>query len=105
MYETYYDTLQPYFGQENLQLHYFDTNGMILSMKTQNIINDLKNLEDIFDFSNLDEKHELFSNKNKKRLGFFEIETPKNIWIDEFVCLRSKAYSFKCKDNYEKKIK
>ena len=21
MYETYYDTLQPYFGQENLQLH------------------------------------------------------------------------------------
>ena len=34
---------------------------MILSMKTHNIINDLKNLEDIFDFSNLDESHELFS--------------------------------------------
>ena len=56
MYETYYDTLQPYFGQENLQLH-IDTDGMILSMKTDNIINDLKNLEDIFDFSNLDENH------------------------------------------------
>ena len=38
MYETYYDTLQPYFGQENLQLHYIDTDGMILSMKTENII-------------------------------------------------------------------
>ena len=24
MYETYYDTLQPYFGQENIQLHYMD---------------------------------------------------------------------------------
>ena len=105
MYETYYDTLQTYFGQESLQLHYIDTDGMILRMKTQNIINDLKNLEDIFDFSNLDEKHELFSSKNKKRVGFFKIETPRNIWIDEFVCLRSKAYSFKCKDNKEDKNK
>ena len=98
MYETYYGTLQPYFEQENLQLHYIDTDGMILSMKTENIIKDLKKLEDIFDFSNLDENHELFSNKNKKVIGKFKIETPKNVWIDEFVCLRSKAYSFKCKD-------
>ena len=34
-----------------------------------------------------------------------KIETPKNIWIDEFVCLRSKAYLFKCKDNIESKNK
>ena len=105
LYETYYDTLQPYFGQENLQLHYIDTDGVILSMKTENIIKDLKNLEDIFDFSNLDENHELFSNKNKKVIGKFKIETPQNIWIDEIVCLRSKAYSFKCKDNNENKNK
>ena len=95
MYETCYDTLQPYFGQENLQLHYIDTDGMILSMKTKDIIKDLKNLEDFFAFSNLDENHELFSNKNKKIFGKFKIETPKNIWIDKFVCLRSEAYSFK----------
>ena len=105
MYETYYDTLQPYFGQEKLQLHYIDTDGMILSMRTENIINDLKNLEGIFDFSNLDENHELFSSKIKKVIGEFKIETPKNIWIDEFVCSRSKAYSFKCKDNTESKNK
>ena len=105
MYETYYDTLQPYFGQEKLQLHYIDTDGMILSMKTENIINDLKNLEDIFDFSNLDENHELFSNKNKKVIGKFKIETPKNVFIDELVCLRSKAYSLKCKNNDENKNK
>ena len=103
MYETYYVTLQPYFGQENLQLHYIDADGMILSMKTENIIKDLKSLENIFDFSNLDENHKLFSNKNKKVIGKFKIETPKNIWIDEFVCLRSKAYSFKCKNNDENK--
>ena len=101
MYETYYDTLQPYFGQENLQLHYIDTDGMFLSMKTKDINNDLKNLEVIFDFSNLDKNHELYFERNKKVIGKFKLETPKNIWIDEFVCLRSKAYSFKCKDNKE----
>ena len=105
MYETYYDTLQPYFGQENLQLHYVDTDGVILSMKTENIIKDLKNLGDIFDFSNLDKNHELYSNKNEKVIGKFKIETPKNIWINESVCLRSKAYSFKCKNNDENKNK
>ena len=78
---------------------------MILSMNTKDIMNDLKNLEDIFDFSSLDETHELFGNKKTKRIWNFKIETPKNIWIVEFVCLRSKAYSFKCNDNKENKNK
>ena len=68
MYETYYDKLQPYFGQENLQLHYMDTDSFVLSVNTKDITDDLNNLEDIFDFSNLDEYHERFSNKNKKIL-------------------------------------
>ena len=105
MYETYYDTLQPYFGQENIKLHYIDTDGVFLSMKSKNSIKDLRNLEDIFDFSSLNENHELFNNKNKKVVGKFKNETPKNITIDEFVCLRSKAYSFKCKNNDESKNK
>ena len=90
MYETYYDKLQPYFGQENVQLHYIDTDAFVLSVNTEDIIGDSKNLEDLIDLSNLDENHEFFSNKNKKFIGKFKIETPKNIWIDEFVCLRSK---------------
>ena len=105
MYETYYDTLQPYFGQENLELHFIDTDGMILSMKTEKSFNDLKILEDIFDFSNVDENHELFSNKTKKVIGKTKIEAPKKIWIDEFVCLISKAYSFECNDNNENRNK
>ena len=65
MYETYYDNLQPYFLQENLRLHYMDTDSVVLNINTKDIINELKNLEDIFDFSNLDKNHELFSNKKK----------------------------------------
>ena len=105
MYETYYNTLQPYFGQENIQLHYMDCDSFILSINSENIIKDLKNLEDIFDFSNIDENHELYSEKNKKVLGKFKIETPKNIFINEFIALRSKMYAFKCKDKEEDKNK
>ena len=72
MYETYYDKLQPYFGQENNQLYYIDTDAFVLSVNTEDIIKDLKKLEDMFDFSNLDERHELFSNKNKKEWVFSE---------------------------------
>ena len=105
MYETYYDTLQPYFRQENIQLHYMDCDSFILSIKSENIIKDLKNLEDIFDFSNIDENHELYSEKNKKVLGKFKIETAKNIFIDEFIALGSKMYAFKCKDKDKKEDK
>ena len=73
MYETYYDKLQPYFGRENIQLHYMDTDSFVLSVNTKDIIKDLKNLEDKFDFSNLDKNHELFSNKNEKVIEFFKI--------------------------------
>ena len=72
MYETYDDKLKTYFRQKNLQLHYIDTDGMGLSMRTQNIVKDFKNLEDIFDFSYLDENYELFKNKNEKVIGKFK---------------------------------
>ena len=53
----------------------------------------------------MNKNHELFSEKNKKVVGKFKIETPKNIWIDEFIALRSKAYSFKCGNENINKVK
>ena len=41
----------------------------------------------------------------KKKNGTFKIETPKKIWIDEFICLRSKIYSFKIRDASKIKLK
>ena len=82
-----------------------DCDSFVLSIETENIINNLKNLGDIFDLSNLDENHELFSNKNKKVVGKFKNECPRNIWIDEFICLRSKMYVFKCGNDSKNKLK
>ena len=51
-------------------------------MNTKNNIKELKNLENIFDFSNLDENHELFSKNTKQFINFFQKEIFKKIWID-----------------------
>ena len=103
--ETYFDILQPYFGKKSLHLHYMVTDSFILSVNTKDTIGDLKNFQDIIDFGNKDQNHELFSDKNKTVNGKFKIETPTNVWIDEFLFLRSKLYSFKCLDYNKNKLK
>ena len=59
-----------------------DCDSFVLSIGTQKIIDDVKVLERLFHFSNLDENHELLNIKKKKVVGKFENETTKNIWID-----------------------
>ena len=46
-----------------------DCDSFVLSNKTQNNIIDLKNFEDLFDFSILNKNHQLFTKKNKKVIG------------------------------------
>ena len=70
-----------------------DTHSFTLSVNTHDIIKDLINVEDLFDFGNLNKHRELFNNKNNKAILY------KNIWIDEFNCLRSEACSFNCDDD------
>ena len=47
-----------------------DTDSFVLSVNTEDIIKDLENLRDIYDFTNLNENQELFGNKNKKNGKF-----------------------------------
>ena len=65
LYETYYDELQPLVGRENDHFHYINTDAFVLSMNTKDTIKDLKNLQDLFDFSNLHKKMN-FSEKKPK---------------------------------------
>ena len=46
-----------------------DTNSFVLSVYTKDIIKDLKNLENLFDFSNLDGSQEVFRIENEKVIG------------------------------------
>ena len=109
MYETYYDKLQKYFGIDGIQIHYQDTDAFIMSLTSKNTVNDLSKLQEqynLFDFSNLNKEHILFSNKYKKTPGYLKIETPNSLYIHKFVCLRSKCYAYMTQlDGYENKFK
>ena len=97
MYETYYDKLQKYFGVDGIQIHYQDTDAFVMSIRTTEYVNDLRKLQNrykMFDFSNLNKEHKLFSNEFKKIPGYLKIETLKSLYIDKFACLRSKCYAY-----------
>ena len=100
MYEWYYDKMQPYFGEDNLELYYLDTDSFIFSFKPiKSLIEDLKHFKDDFDFSDLDPSHELYSNENKKVIGKMKLETAPELDLDEAVFLRSKSYSLNNNQN------
>ena len=68
-----------------------------MSVRTMDIVNDSSSLQDrykIFDFCNLNKEHKLFSNEFKKIPGYLKVETPKSVYIDKIVCLRSKRYAY-----------
>ena len=105
MYEKHYDELNPYFGQKNLQIHYMDTDCFLSSVNTHINIKDFRNLKNLFDFSNLNKSFELLSNKNKKSIDRFKLETRKRNWIHEFIGLTSKMYALKNGDDSKNKLK
>ena len=76
-----------------------DTDSFVSNMNTNDIIKDLKNLKNLSDFSNLSKNHEIVSNKNKKVIEKFKRQTLINIWIEKFICLRSKMYASKREKN------
>ena len=64
VYEWYYDKIQPFFGEDDLELHFLDTDSFIVSFKPiESLIEGLKHFEEDFDFSNLDPSHELYIQK------------------------------------------
>ena len=46
-----------------------DCDSFVLSIRTDNVINDLKNLEDLFDFRNLNKDHQYSVITTKKLLA------------------------------------
>ena len=92
MYAWYYDKKQPYFGEDNLDLHFLDTDSFIFSFKPiKSLIEDLGNFKEDFDFSDLDPSHELYSEANKKVIGKMKLETAPENDLDEAVFLGSKS--------------
>ena len=92
--------MQPYYGEDNLELHYLDTDSFIFSFKPiKSLIEGLKHFKEDFDFSDLDPSHELYSETNQEVLGKKKLETSPKLDLDEAVFFRSKSYCLNIKQN------
>ena len=92
--------MQPFFGEDNLELHYLDTDSFIFSFKPiKSLIEDLKRFKEDFDFSDLDPSHELYSEDNKKVIGKMKLETAPELDLYGAVLSTSKSYSLNIKQN------
>lgn len=103
MYDFYYNFLKRKYG-DKIQLQMTDTDSLLIFCECKDLYNDLKDHQELFDFSDYPKDHILHSNKNKKQVGKMKDET-NSVPIAEFVGLRSKMYSFLCGGKEEKRLK
>ena len=93
MYKFYYDVMKPKYG-DNIRMVYTDTDSFVFHTKTDDIYQDLKEINDEMDFSGYDKNHKCYDATNKKVLGKFKDECKGKI-MTGFIGLRPKCYAFK----------
>ena len=93
MYKFYDDVMKPTYG-DNIRMVYTDTDSFVFHTKTDDIYQDLKEINDEMDFSGYDKNHKCYDATNKKVLGEFKDECEGKIMIG-FIGLRPKCYAFK----------
>jgi hypothetical protein len=91
MYEFHYNHIVPKYGND-VKLLFTDTDSLCYEIKTDDLYNDMKQNLDLFDTSNFNKDHPLYSVTNNKVLGKFKSETGDKAPL-EFVGLRPKMYS------------
>ena len=97
MYKFWYDYLKVKYG-DNINLIYTDTDSFVLDIFTDDVYEDMKNDNHLFDFSEYPKDHKCYNVKNKKKLVIFNDELHGNI-MTEFSCLKPKMYSFEFIEN------
>ena len=91
MYKFYYDYLKPKYG-DKCTLLFTDTDSLCCHIETDDLHADMAQNLDLFDTSNFEQDHPLYSTQNHRVLGKFKSETG-SAAPSEFVGLRAKMYS------------
>ena len=92
MYEIYYDYLKPKY-LDRCKLLFTDTDSFCCHIQTEDLYKDMaKNIE-LFDTSNFEQTHPLYTKTNQRIVGKFKSETG-SLPPLEFVGLRAKMYFF-----------
>ena len=91
MYDFYYNELRRQYG-DRCQLLYTDTDSLLLEIQTENVYEDMAKHPELYDTSDYQPDHPLYSNANRKVLGKMKDECAGGP-IAEYVGLRPKMYS------------
>ena len=91
MYTFYYNYLKPKYG-DRCKLLFTDTDSLCCHVETDDLHADMSRNLDLFDTSNFEQGHPLYSMQNHRVLGKFKSETG-SVAPSEFVGLRAKMYS------------
>jgi len=91
MYEFYYDYLKPKY-MDRCKLLFTDTDSFCCHIQTEDLYENMAENIELFDTSNFEETHPLYSKTNHRIVGKFKSETGSLAPL-EFVELRAKMYS------------
>lgn len=91
MYDFHYNFIKNRYN-DGAKLLFTDTDSLCYEIETADIYSDMLNDRHLFDTSDYDRTHFLYSDDNKKVLGKMKDECAGSV-VDEFVGLRSKMYS------------
>ena len=97
MYDFYYNHLKKLYTH-NIRLLYTDTDSLIVKVDTEDIYADMSLNADLYDTSNYQSDHPLFSNTNKKIIGKFKDELGGKV-MTESIGIRPKMYSYVGEDS------
>ena len=103
MYKFYYDYLKPKYDNR-CKLLFTDTDSLCCQIETPDLYEDMGEVMDLFDTSNFEPDHTLYSKKNHHVLGKMKSETGSTPPL-EFVGLRAKMYSLSSGNKSQTKVK
>ena len=98
-----YDQFRQQFGAKKLKLCFSDTDSFLFQVKCGNLIDKLKEMEHMFDFSKYNKNHVLYNNSRANHLFYFKDELKGQSAITDFIGLRPKCYAMKRKNLNSKK--
>jgi len=93
MYEFYYDHLKPKY-LDRCKLLFTDTNSFCCHIQTEDLYKNMAENIELFDTTNFEQTHPLYTKTNHRIVGKFKSET-RSLAPLEFVGLRAIPYSFR----------
>ena len=101
MYDYHYNHVMKKYGPQKAKLLFTDTDSLTYLIETKDVYQDIQEDQNLYDTSNYDKEHFLYSEMNKK-VGKFKDATAGDP-VMEFVGLRAKMYSMVTRGGKDKK--